>query len=177
MLRGREWLLDTTDAAWEALTEDWNHLPTDSPLRENTVRNTCLATVIRHDAARFGVTGADLPDQPWLVLVHQVRITAEAKAFAAPAPEGIHRDGHKFLALHLIARINIGGGESAVYDGSGRMLHQCVLEDPLDTLYLHDECVMHGVTPISSFDGQHAAVRDMLIIDFDDPSRHSYALE
>jgi hypothetical protein len=41
------------------------------------------------------------------------------------------------------------------------------LSAPLDSLYLDDRTMMHGVTPISRIDAQLSGWRDVLIVDFD----------
>jgi hypothetical protein len=140
-------------------------------LRDVTFENQCLLTLIRFDFACFAAANVHEPAAPWRVLIHQVRIQAEPRTSASPTPEGVHRDNHDFIAMHMIARQNVRGGESSVYDTTGRLLHRRQLDRPLDTLYVDDANVLHGVDAISSADDQDAGTRDMLIIDFDIETR------
>ena len=138
-----------------------------APLRECTFENQYLIALIRLDFDRFDVTDASKLSEPWEVWVHQIRIEASGKSEVRPAPEGIHHDGHDFIAMHLVGRENVSGGLSRLYDNSEKQIFSCLLEQPLDTLYADDHRVMHAVDPICALDASRPACRDILIIDFD----------
>jgi len=138
-----------------------------APLRESTFANNCLRNLIHFDFACFGVQDLARLSDPWEVWVHQIRIQSADQQDVAPAPEGIHHDGHDFIAMHLIGRANVNGGRSRVYDDVRNELHSCMLVDPMDTIYADDHRVMHSVDPISAADVRFPAHRDVLIIDYD----------
>jgi hypothetical protein len=138
-----------------------------APLLDDTFRNTCLLALIRFDFDCFGVRDAALLHEPWEIWIHQIRIRASGNKEVRPAPEGIHHDGHDFIAMHLVRRENVAGGLSLLYDNEQEPLHSCLLEEPLDTIYADDRRVMHAVAPIRAVDEAGAAYRDILIIDFD----------
>ncbi len=52
----------------------------------------------------------------WDVFVHQFRIESKKGIQGNPTPEGIHKDGHTFISMHMIGRHNITGGTSYIYD-------------------------------------------------------------
>jgi hypothetical protein len=138
-----------------------------APLRETTFVNPFLHRLIRHDFSCFTVADPAMLSDPWEVWIHQIRIETDGKIVALPAPEGIHHDGHDFIAMHMVKRDNVAGGGSVLYDNSEQPMFSCMLESPLDTIYADDHRVMHSVAPISTLEEERPAKRDILIIDFD----------
>ncbi|MFF7728844.1 2OG-Fe dioxygenase family protein [Streptomyces sp. NPDC008001] len=98
--------------------------------------------------------------------VHQIRVTATAGAEGHPAPEGVHQDGHCYVAQVLIRREDVRGAESCLYDLRRRPLHRAVLTAPLETIVLDDRRLLHGVSPVRPAPGAASGVRDMLLVDF-----------
>ena len=138
-----------------------------APLRESTFANPCLLSLIRHNFDCFDLPDERMRSDSWEVWIHQIRIQVSATEVGRPAPEGIHHDGHDFIAMHLVGRNNVAGGQSMIYDNSQNPLFQCLLEEPLDTIYANDHRVMHNVEPITARDANTVASRDVLIIDYD----------
>ena len=123
---------------------------------------TVLKSLIRLAADMvFGLSGW------WLVNVHFVRIISDPDASAPPAPEGPHRDGYDFIALHLVGRNNDTGGQTMILDQADRELHTLTLDAPLDTLYMDDRRFRHDVTPIGSVGRQ--CHRDMILMSYERP--------
>lgn len=104
------------------------------------------------------------PHSNWHINVHQIRVCPE-ETIAYPAPEGIHQDGHDFIAMLMIQRLNIAGGENQVFDMQKRLVLQTTLVNGFDGLLLNDQLTFHGVSGIRK-KAAGAAYRDMLIIDF-----------
>ena len=138
-----------------------------APLREATFENPWLLALIRFDFRCFRISDACMLADPWEVWVHQIRIRTHGDISVSPAPEGVHHDGHDCIAMHLVKRQNVHGGQSVLYDNSGNQIHSCLLDTPMDTIYADDHRVMHAVGSISSLEKGMPAERDMLIIDFD----------
>lgn len=138
-----------------------------APLREETFRNACLLAFIRYDFDCFEMNKTDRLQESWEVSVHEIRIEAKGDSEFSPAPEGVHHDGHDYVGMHLVARQNVSGGGSVLYDDSNRLVHSCLLQRPGDTILADDHRVLHRVEPIRSVDPGSPAYRDMLIIDFD----------
>ena len=138
-----------------------------APLREATFENPFLHALIRFDFTCFELPEPGMASDPWEVWIHQIRIETHGKSAVPPAPEGIHHDGHDFIAMHLVKRENVLGGRSLLYDNSQSPLFSCMFENPLDTIYADDHRVMHAVEPICALEDDRPAQRDILIIDYD----------
>jgi len=108
------------------------------------------------------------PDQQarWHVEMHQFRIEAIAGQAARPTPEGAHRDGVDWVCVMLVNRCNVSSGITHIYDSNGGSLRQFTLIDPLDTVFVDDTRVRHGVTPIEPLDPSMQAFRDVLILTY-----------
>ena len=105
----------------------------------------------------------------WKICIHQVRIVARPGEAGKPTPEGIHRDGHDFLATLLVSRHNVSGGASVVFDDAENRLSEQTFASPLDALYLDDQRLKHYVTPVRLVDPDAEGHRDVLIIDYEIP--------
>lgn len=101
--------------------------------------------------------------QPWYVEAHQFRIDTTG-GIGRPTPEGAHRDGVDFVAILLIDRMNVTGGESRVFDARGPQGQRFTLREPWTLLILDDQRVIHETTPIQpTATGGH---RDTLVLTF-----------
>jgi len=85
--------------------------------------------------------------RPWYVEAHQFRIDT-ADGIGRPTPEGAHRDGVDFVAVILIERSNIKGGETRVFEANGPGGKRFTMHEPWTTLLLDDAAVIHESTPI-----------------------------
>ncbi len=85
--------------------------------------------------------------QIWFVEAHQFRIDTHS-GIGRPTPEGAHRDGVDFVAILLIDRVNVKGGESRIFDAAGSNGKRFTLIEPWTLLLLDDERVIHEATPI-----------------------------
>lgn len=102
-------------------------------------------------------------EQPWYVEAHQFRIDTEG-GIGRPTPEGAHRDGVDFVAVILVSRVGVKGGESRVFDADGPSGLRFTLTRPWTTLLLDDERVIHETTPIQPAEpGGH---RDTLVLTY-----------
>lgn len=102
-------------------------------------------------------------DQPWFVEAHQFRIDTEG-GIGRPTPEGAHRDGVDLVAVFLIGRENIKGGETRVFQADGPAGQRFTLVEPWSLLLLDDERVIHESTPIQP-EGDHGH-RDTLVLTY-----------
>jgi hypothetical protein len=130
------------------------------PIAENTIAQpvwpqllTAIATVC--DSIK-GV-------QTWYVEAHQFRIDT-TDGIGRPTPEGAHRDGVDFVAILLISREQVKGGESRVFAADSASGQRFTLIEPYTLLILDDERVIHETTPIQpTAPGGH---RDTLVLTF-----------
>lgn len=99
--------------------------------------------------------------QPWFIEAHQFRIDT-AGGIGRPTPEGAHRDGVDLVAVFLVAREGIKGGETRVFQADGPDGQRFTLTEPWSLLLLDDARVIHETTPIQPLDG--GGHRDTLVL-------------
>ena len=92
------------------------------------------------------------PTSRWYVEAHQFRIDT-ANGIGRPTPEGAHRDGVDFVAVVLVARRGVKGGETRVFDAHGPHGQRFTMVAPWTTLLLDDARVIHETTPVQPDDG------------------------
>jgi hypothetical protein len=85
--------------------------------------------------------------RPWYLEAHQFRIDTEG-GIGRPTPEGAHRDGVDVVAVFLVAREGIKGGETRVFEAEGPRGERFTLTEPWSLLLLDDARVIHESTPI-----------------------------
>jgi hypothetical protein len=83
----------------------------------------------------------------WHVEAHQFRIDT-GEGIGRPTPEGAHRDGVDFVAVFLVERAGIKGGETRVFEADGPDGQRFTLVEPWSLLLLDDTRVIHESTPI-----------------------------
>ena len=85
--------------------------------------------------------------QPWFTELHQFRIDT-TDGIGRPTPEGAHRDGVNWVAVFLVGRHGIKGGETRVFDMDSPRGQRFTLTEPWSLLLLDDQRVIHETTPI-----------------------------
>ncbi|OFA04469.1 2OG-Fe dioxygenase family protein [Duganella sp. HH101] len=98
---------------------------------------------------------------PWYVEAHQFRIDT-TDGIGRPTPEGAHRDGVDFVAVLLIGREQIKGGETRIFEADGPNGKRFTMTEPWTMLLLDDATVIHESTPIQPL-GEHGH-RDTLVL-------------
>lgn len=101
----------------------------------------------------------------WLIEAHQFRIIATDLDAGQPTPEGVHRDGVSYVFMMAVARENITGGESGIYDHQRNIVRKLVMS-PYECVYVDDESMKHGVSPVNRLVSGKDAYRDMLVVTF-----------
>lgn len=99
--------------------------------------------------------------QPWYTEIHQFRIDT-TDGIGRPTPEGAHRDGVNWVAVFLVDRQGIKGGETRVFDMDTPHGQRFTLTEPWSLLLLDDQRVMHETTPIQPL--QDGGWRDTLVV-------------
>jgi hypothetical protein len=103
--------------------------------------------------------------QPWFTEVHQFRIDT-AGGIGRPTPEGAHRDGVDLVAVFLVARERVKGGETRVFEADAPAGQRFTLTEPWSVLLLDDARMIHETTPIQPL-GQASELRgyrDTLVV-------------
>lgn len=85
--------------------------------------------------------------QTWYTEAHQFRIDT-TDGIGRPTPEGAHRDGVDWVAVFLVGRYNIKGGETRVFQADSADGQRFTLTAPWSLLLLNDRRVIHETTPI-----------------------------
>lgn len=113
-----------------------------------------------------GIFGRIKPVRPvsrWYIEAHQFRIDTAA-GIGRPTPEGAHRDGVDYVAVILVNRFNVRGGETRVFEARGIAGVRFTMTEPWTALLLDDERVIHETTPIQP-DGDEGT-RDTLVLTY-----------
>ncbi len=132
-----------------------------APVDAATLAQPAWSALIRGLAR---VCSAQRPVPRWYVEAHQFRIDT-SDGVGRPTPEGAHRDGVDYVAVLLVGRHAIKGGETRVFEAQGPAGQRFTLTEPWSLLLLDDARVIHESTPIQPLDaaGGH---RDTLVLTF-----------
>ncbi|WP_409265770.1 2OG-Fe dioxygenase family protein [Massilia sp. BHUDP2] len=128
------------------------------PVETATIANPAWGRLLR---ALGDVCSSVRGRQTWYVEAHQFRIDT-ADGIGRPTPEGAHRDGVDFVAVILIQRTGIKGGETRVFEADGPAGKRFTMLEPWTLLLLDDAAVIHESTPIQPL-GEHGH-RDTLVL-------------
>ena len=116
----------------------------------------------------------------WFIEAHQFRIDT-ATGIGRPTPEGAHRDGVDFVAVIMVNRAHVKGGETRVFEADAPVLATATVEpaatsvlngvrftlhEPWSMLLIDDERVIHETTPLQPDGSGEAGVRDTLVLTF-----------
>lgn len=114
---------------------------------------------------RLGSLFAQVRSVPrWYIEAHQFRIDTTG-GIGRPTPEGAHRDGVDFVAVILVERSGVRGGETHVFDATGPAGVRFTIEEPWSMLLLDDTRVIHETTPIQP-QGTGEGHRDTLVVTY-----------
>ncbi len=110
---------------------------------------------------------AGQPVERWSIEAHQFRIDT-AQGIGRPTPEGAHRDGVDFVAVILVQRQRVKGGETRVFQADAPFGVRFTLAEPWSALLLDDARVIHETTPIqsSATATERAGWRDTLVLTY-----------
>jgi hypothetical protein len=129
-----------------------------APIEPETLANQAWARLL---SALGEVCSGVRGRQTWYVEAHQFRIDT-AEGIGRPTPEGAHRDGVDFVAVLLIDRHHIKGGETRVFEAAGPGGKRFTMTEPWTMLLLDDAKVIHESTPIQP-EGDYGH-RDTLVL-------------
>lgn len=134
------------------------------PILPEVADSLPMHRLLRFAHALFGSLAPQVRD--WDVEVHQFRIEALPEQHGQPTPEGMHRDGVNFVMVVLLDRHNITSGTTRIHSLEGGEIGSFTLTRPLDTAFVDDGRVYHGVTAVAPLDPTQPAWRDVLVVTF-----------
>lgn len=107
------------------------------------------------------------PVARWHVEAHQFRIDT-SDGIGRPTPEGAHRDGVDFVAVLLVDRHAVKGGETRVFEAHGSAGQRFTLSEPWSMLLLDDARMIHETTPIQPAERpmEGRGYRDTLVLTY-----------
>jgi len=99
------------------------------------------------------------------VNMHVIRFAATPSRPCDTSPPGLHKDGEKYLATHLLARCGAQGGEVVITDNSKRELSRFIMRESGECYVFDDDRIWHMLTPIKTLEGNQFAYRDTVTFD------------
>lgn len=132
------------------------------PMTEPTVKEPLWSRLL----GRLGDAAAALRGpRTWFVEAHPFRIDT-TDGIGRPTPEGAHRDGVDLVAVFMVGRHQIKGGESRVFEANGPSGERFTLREPWSLLLLDDARVIHETTPIQPLQPDALGWRDTLVVTY-----------
>lgn len=101
----------------------------------------------------------------YLVNVHLIRFTAKPGRPCDTSPPGLHKDGEKYIATHLVSRCGADGGEVIVTDNDKHEIERFTMRECGECYVFDDDRIWHMLTPVSVLEGNQFAYRDTLAFD------------
>ncbi len=111
----------------------------------------------------FALAAGNAAPPRWYIEAHQFRIDT-ANGIGRPTPEGAHRDGVDYVAVILVDRVAVRGGETRVFQAAAPFGVRFTLAESWSALLLDDARVIHETTPIQPDD--KAGWRDTLVVTY-----------
>ena len=103
--------------------------------------------------------------QSYSVNLHVVRFAATPARPCDTSPPGLHKDGEKYLATHLLARCGAKGGEVVITDNDKREVERFTMREAGECYVFDDDRVWHMLTPVEVLEGNKFACRDTVTFD------------
>ena len=99
------------------------------------------------------------------VNIHVLRFAATPSRPCDTSPPGLHKDGEKYLATHLLARCGAQGGEVVITDNDKHELSRFNMRDSGECYVFDDDRIWHMLTPVQTLEGNQFAYRDTVTFD------------
>lgn len=101
----------------------------------------------------------------YLVNMHVIRFAASQSRPCDTSPPGLHKDGEKYLATHLLARCGARGGEVVITDNDKRELSRFTMHELGECYVFDDDRIWHMLTPVEALGSNQFAYRDTVTFD------------
>ena len=101
----------------------------------------------------------------YLVNVHLIRFTATPGRPCDTSPPGLHKDGEKYIATHLLGCCGARGGEVIITDNDKHEMERFTMRECGECYVFDDDRIWHMLTPVAVQEGNQYAYRDTLAFD------------
>jgi len=101
----------------------------------------------------------------YLVNVHLIRFAATPGRPCDTSPPGLHKDGEKYIATHLLGCCGTRGGEVIITDNDKHEMDRFKMRECGECYVFDDDRIWHMLTPIAVREGSEYAYRDTLAFD------------
>ena len=99
------------------------------------------------------------------VNLHVIRFTARPGRPCDTSPPGLHKDGEKYIATHLLGRCGAQGGEVIITDNDKLEIDRFTMRESGECYVFDDDRIWHMLTPVAVLYGNQYAYRDTLAFD------------
>jgi hypothetical protein len=101
----------------------------------------------------------------YLVNVHLIRFAATPGRPCDTSPPGLHKDGEKYIATHLLGCCGARGGEVIITDNDKHEMDRFTMRECGECYVFDDDRIWHMLTPVAVLEGNQYAYRDTLAFD------------
>jgi hypothetical protein len=101
----------------------------------------------------------------YLVNLHVIRFTATPGRPCDTSPPGLHKDGEKYIATHLLGRCGAQGGEVIITNNDKHEIDRFTMREAGECYVFDDDRIWHMLTPVEVLEGNQFAYRDTLAFD------------
>ena len=101
----------------------------------------------------------------YLVNVHVIRFAATPGRPCDTSPPGLHKDGEKYIATHLLDCCGTAGGEVVITDNDKHEMDRFTMRERGECYVFDDDRIWHMLTPVAVGEGNEYAYRDTLAFD------------
>jgi hypothetical protein len=135
---------------------------TYGPLPRALVESAGVRKLMAHHLMYLPLSRAG---QAYSVNLHVIRFAATPARPCDTSPSGLHKDGEKYLATHLLARCGAEGGEVVITDNERRELDRFTMRESGECYVFDDDRIWHMLTPVQTGVGSQYGYRDTVTFD------------
>ncbi len=132
------------------------------PMPKEVADSPGVRKMIAHHLAYLPLS---TPGATYSINMHVLRFVATPSRPCDTSPPGLHKDGEKYLATHLLARCGAQGGEVVITDNDKRELTRFTMRESGECYVFDDDRIWHMLTPLETLDINQFAYRDTVTFD------------
>lgn len=132
------------------------------PIAQETADTAGIRKMMAHHLMYLPLS---TPGATYSVNMHVIRFAATPPRPCDTSPPGLHKDGEKYLATHLLARCGAQGGEVVITDNDKHELSRFTMHELGECYVFDDDRVWHMLTPVEARALNQFAYRDTVTFD------------